>query len=108
MQNKEKTKAIVILGLLTALTLVLSLMDRAIPLSAFLSGVVPGIKLGLANTVLLYAIYMMNWQSALLLLLVKIVMTGFFTMSATAALSGMPGPWKRWRTIFWVRLKTGT
>lgn len=78
-------------GLLTALTLVLSLMDRAIPLSAFLSGVVPGIKLGLANTVLLYAIYMMNWQSALLLLLVKILMTGFFTMSATAVACSFAG-----------------
>ena len=51
----SKTKRLAQYGLLTALALVLSYLDRAIPLSALLSGMVPGIKLGLANTVLMYA-----------------------------------------------------
>ena len=50
------TQKITRFGLLTALALVLGLMDRAIPLTALLGGAAPGIKLGLANTVLLYAV----------------------------------------------------
>ena len=72
----KKTKKIALFGLLTALALVLGLMDRAIPLSALLGGAVPGIKLGLANTVLLYAVYLMDWPSCILLMLTKVVLSG--------------------------------
>ena len=44
----SKARAVARFGLLTALSLVLGLLDRAIPLTWFLSGAVPGIKLGLA------------------------------------------------------------
>ncbi len=47
-------------GLLVALSLVLGLMDRALPLSALLGGYIPGVKLGLANTVLVYAVFLMD------------------------------------------------
>lgn len=56
----ESTKWIARFGLLTALALVLGLMDRAVPLTALLGGAVPESKLGLANTVLLYAVYLMD------------------------------------------------
>ena len=64
-------------GLLTALALVLGLLDRAIPLTALLGGAAPGIKLGLANTVLLYAVYLMDWQSAVFLMFTKVLLSGF-------------------------------
>ena len=59
------TQRVARFGLLTALALVLGLLDRAIPLTALLGGAAPGIKLGLANTVLLYAVYLMDWPSVL-------------------------------------------
>ena len=87
----KKTKKIALFGLLTALALVLGLMDRAIPLSALLGGAVPGIKLGLANTVLLYAVYLMDWYSAVFLMLVKVVLSGFLFGSLTAILYSLSG-----------------
>ncbi len=78
-------------GLLTALALVLGLLDRAIPLTALLGGAAPGIKLGLANTVLLYAVYLMDWQSAVFLMLTKVVLSGFLFGSLTAILYSLSG-----------------
>ena len=78
-------------GLMTALTLVLGLMDRAIPLSALLGGAIPGVKLGLANTVLLYAIYMMDVPGCWLLMLAKVLLSGFLYGSLSAVLYSLSG-----------------
>ena len=85
------TKRIARFGLLTALALVLGLIDRASPLTALLGGAVPGIKLGLANTVLLYAVYLMDWKSCVLLMLTKVVLSGFLFGSLTAILYSLSG-----------------
>ena len=45
----------------------------------------PGIKLGLANTVLLYAIYLLGPGSAVLLMLLKVVLTGLMSGNLFAA-----------------------
>lgn len=78
-------------GLLVALALVLSWLDRAIPVTWFLSGAIPGIKLGLANTVLLYALYLMDGKSAFVLMLAKVVLTGFMFGSVSAILYSLSG-----------------
>ena len=88
---REQTQRIARFGLLTAMALVLGLLDRAVPVSALLGGFVPGIKLGLANTVLLYAVYLMNWQSCVLLMLTKVVLSGFLFGSLTAILYSLSG-----------------
>ena len=80
------TQKVARFGLLTALALVLGLLDRAIPLTALLGGAAPGIKLGLANTVLLYAVYLMDWKSAVFLMLTKVLLSGFLFGSLTAIL----------------------
>ena len=41
----SRTQKVARFGLLTALSLVLGLLDRAVPVSALLGGFVPGIKL---------------------------------------------------------------
>ena len=87
----KKTQQIARFGLLTALALVLGLMDRAIPVSALLGGFVPGIKLGLANTVLLYAVYLMDRRSSILLMLTKVLLSGFLFGSLTAILYSLSG-----------------
>ena len=78
-------------GLLTALSLVLGWLDRAIPVTWFLSGAVPGIKLGLANTVLLYAVYLMDWRGCVLLMLAKVFLSGFMFGSMSAILYSLAG-----------------
>ena len=85
------TQRVARFGLLTALALVLGLLDRAIPLTALLGGAAPGIKLGLANTVLLYAVYLMDWPSAILLMLTKVILSGFLFGSLTAILYSLSG-----------------
>lgn len=86
-----QTQKIARFGLLTALALILGLLDRAIPVSALLGGVLPGIKLGLANTVLLYAIYLMDWRSSVILMLTKVILSGFLFGSLTAILYSLSG-----------------
>ncbi len=78
-------------GMLTALALVLGWLDRAIPVTWFLSGAVPGIKLGLANTVLLYAVYLMDWKGCVLLMLAKVFLSGFMLGSMSAILYSLSG-----------------
>ena len=78
-------------GVLTALSLVLGYFDRAIPITMLLSGAVPGIKLGLANTVLLYGVYLMNWQSCAMLMLAKVLLSGFLYGSMSAILYSLAG-----------------
>lgn len=74
-------KAITRFGMLTAVALVLGWVERFIPIAA----TAPGIKLGLANTVLLYAIYLMDVKGTALLMVMKVLLSGFLF----AGLSGM-------------------
>lgn len=87
----NRTRRIAEFGLLTALALVLGLIDRAVPLSALLSGSVPGLKLGLANTVLLFAVYRMDGKAAVLLMLTKVILSGFLFGSLSAMLYSFSG-----------------
>ena len=88
---RPATQKIARFGLLTALMLILGLMDRAIPLAAILGGAVPGIRLGLANTVLLYAVYLMDRRSCVLLMLTKVLLSGFLFGSLTAIAYSLAG-----------------
>ena len=88
---KSKAQTVARFGLLTALSLVLGWLDRAIPLTWFLSGAVPGIKLGLANTVLLYAVYLMDWRGCVLLMLAKVFLSGFLFGSMSAIIYSLAG-----------------
>ena len=86
-----KSRKVALYGLLVALMLVLGLLDKSIPITWFLSGAIPGIKLGLANTVLLYALYLMNWKSAVLLMVAKAVLSGALYGSVTAVAISLSG-----------------
>ena len=97
------TKRITRFGLLAALSLVLGYFDRAVPLSALLGGMVPGIKLGLANTVLLYAVYLMDWRSSVLLMLVKVLLSGFLFGSLSAILYSLSGGILSLLVMLWIR-----
>lgn len=88
---KSEAREEALFGVLLSLSLVLGYFDQAIPVSALLGGAVPGIKLGLANTVLLYAVYLMNWRACVLLMLGKVLLSGFLFGSLSAILFSLSG-----------------
>lgn len=88
---KSTAQRVARFGLLAALSLVLGYFDRAIPLTMLLSGAVPGIKLGLANTVLLYGVYLLDWKSCFALMLTKVLLSGFLFGSMSAILYSLCG-----------------
>lgn len=87
----SKAKTVARFGLLAALSLVLGWLDRAVPLTWFLGGAVPGIKLGLANTVLIYAVYLMDWRGCVALMLTKVFLSGFLFGSMSAIIYSLAG-----------------
>lgn len=85
----SKAKRVAVCGLLTALALVLSLMERLFPLSAAVP--VPGIKLGLANVVTLFALTRLGKRDAFAVLLVRVVLASVFMGSVTSFLFALFG-----------------
>lgn len=59
------------MALLAALTLVLSYLETLVPLPVS----VPGIKLGLANITVLFALYLIDTKTAFILMLIKVVIS---------------------------------
>ena len=76
-------------GLLTAVALVLSLVERMFPLSAAVP--IPGIKLGLANVVTLFALVRLNRRDALAILLIRVTLASVFMGSVTSFLFALSG-----------------
>ncbi len=76
-------------GLLTALALVLSLAERMFPLSAAIP--IPGIKLGLANVVTLFALTRLRRRDAAAILLVRVTLASVFMGSVTSFLFALFG-----------------
>lgn len=60
-------------GVFTALALIFSYIETLIPIRFG----VPGIKLGLANLIIVIVLYKTNWREALLLSVVRIILSGF-------------------------------
>lgn len=85
----SKAKRVAVCGLLTALALVLSLVERMFPLSAAVP--VPGIKLGLANVVTLFALTRLGKRDAFAVLLVRVVLASVFMGSVTSFLFALFG-----------------
>ena len=74
-------KKICVIGLLAALELALSRVERLIPLQLVVP--LPGVKLGLANIVSMMALYFVGWREALAALLVRCVLGGIFGGNVT-------------------------
>lgn len=70
--NRERTQRIALCALLIAMMLVLGYVESQIPIDAS----IPGIKLGLSNGVLIFAIYMLDIPTAWLLMMLKVMLSG--------------------------------
>jgi len=64
-----KAKNVARYGLLIALALVLSYLESLVPLSF----AVPGIKMGLPNIVVVFALYAMRWRDAAVISLLRVL-----------------------------------
>ncbi len=84
---KMNTKKIAYLGLLIALAFVFSYVEFLIPVNLG----VPGAKLGLANLVVVVALYTLGVRDAILLSMIRIVLVGFTFGSMASMLYSFAG-----------------
>ncbi len=67
----KNIKKITLIGLLTALSMILSYIEALIP--PFIA--VPGVKIGLANLIIVFALYKLDTRSALLISLLRVFLS---------------------------------
>lgn len=84
-----KAKRLALCGLLTALALVLSYLESLVPLGS-LSLFVPGVKLGLPNLAILFALYRLGFKEAAVISLVRVLLVSLlfgnvFSLAYSAA-----------------------
>ena len=74
-----KTRDITTIGILTSISVVISIIESYF---TFLGSIIPGLKLGLANIVIIFTLYRYNFKTAICLSLVRVLVvalirTGF-------------------------------
>ncbi|MDR1322316.1 MAG: Gx transporter family protein [Gracilibacteraceae bacterium] len=82
-----KIRGLAFIAMLVCLAAALSWFERFIPLSF----TVPGIKLGLANLVILTGVYLLSFRQALTLVILKCVMTAWIFGSFSVFLYSLSG-----------------
>lgn len=85
--GKFTTKQLTLCAVLAALALALSYLENMFPLPVPL----PGVKLGLANIVTVYALYALGAPYALSILLVRVLLGAMFAGNASALIYSLLG-----------------
>ena len=86
---RNKTKRLALCAVLTALALGLSVMENLFPVTAVIP--LPGVKLGLANIVTLFALYQLGAPSALSILVARCLLGSLFAGNFSALLFSLMG-----------------
>ncbi len=84
---QKQAGRVALCGMLLALMLVLGFVESQLPVAAG----IPGIKLGLSNGVLIFAVYMLNIPTAFLLMGLKVLLSGLLFGSPSAMLYALAG-----------------
>ncbi len=84
---RQSTQWLALCGLLLALTLVLGYVESLLPVAPG----VPGIKLGLSNGVLIFAVYMLNIPTAFVLMILKVLLSGLLFSGVSSMIYGFAG-----------------
>ena len=84
---QKQSRRVAICGMLLALMLVLGFVESQLPVAAG----IPGIKLGLSNGVLIFAVYMLNVPTAYLLMGLKVLLSGMLFGSPSAMMYAFAG-----------------
>lgn len=82
-----KTKKIAMLGLSIALAMIMSYIEVLVPLSF----AVPGIKMGLANIVIIFALYKLGTKEAVLVSLIRVILVSLLFSNAMAMAYSIAG-----------------
>ena len=82
----KKTKRLVLLAMLTAVAMVLSYVESLLP-----SVGIPGVKMGLANIAVIFALFRFGWKEAAALSLVRVVLVSLLFGSVGAMLYSFAG-----------------
>jgi heptaprenyl diphosphate synthase len=92
MEAKKRIKKITTYGLLVALAFILSYIENLIPIPI----PIPGIKLGLANLVVITALYSLGAKEAFALSILRIVLVSFTFGSPSMMLFSLAGGLLSW------------
>ena len=84
------TKRLSLCAMLTALALALSYMENMFPVMSFILPL-PGVKLGLANVVTLFALFALGSPSALCVLVARCLLSSLFAGNASALIYSLLG-----------------
>ena len=82
-----KTKKLTVMALTTALAMILSFVESQIP--AFVA--VPGVKMGLANIAVVFALYKLGWKEAVAVSLVRVVLVSMLFGSIASLFYSLAG-----------------
>lgn len=82
----KKTKRLVLLAMLTAVAMILSYVESLLP-----SVGIPGVKMGLANIAVIFALFRFGWREAAALSLVRVVLVSLLFGSVGAMLYSLAG-----------------
>ena len=85
--NRARTSRVTLCGLLLAIMLVLGWVEHMLPAVS----AVPGIKLGLSNGVLIFAVYMLDLPTAWTLMALKVTLSGLLFSGLNAMLYAFAG-----------------
>lgn len=85
--SRRSTRRVALCGLLLSLMLVLGYVEHLIPVAAG----VPGIKLGLSNGILIFAVYMLDIPTAYILMVLKVVLSGTMFGGVSAMMYAFAG-----------------
>lgn len=64
-----KTKKITMLAMLAAISVVIAILESFIP---FIGNIIPGLKLGLANIIVIYTLYRYGFKDAIIISLIRV------------------------------------
>lgn len=82
-----KTKKVATLGLTIALAMIMSYIEALVPLSF----AVPGIKMGLANIVIIFVLYKIGTREAIIVSLIRVILVSLLFSNAMAMAYSIAG-----------------
>ena len=82
-----KTKKLTVMAMTTAVAMILSFVESQIP--AFVA--VPGVKIGLANIAVVFALYRLGWKEAVAISLVRVVLVSMLFGSVASLFYSIAG-----------------
>ena len=82
-----KTKKLTVMAMTTAVAMILSFVESQIP--AFVA--VPGVKIGLANIAVVFALYRLGWKEAVAIYLIRVVLVSMLFGSIASLFYSLAG-----------------